>query len=71
MSFISWHRRDVAKEEGNGVYSVEFTPPQPGVYYGHIQCGSVNLQFGNPNYITIRVLPKERVETRKPSAGKE
>jgi YVTN family beta-propeller protein len=57
----TWHRRDVAKEEGDGVYSIEFSPPQPGVYYGHIQCNSVNLQFGNPNYITVRVLPREMV----------
>jgi hypothetical protein len=34
--------------------SIDFTPPQPRVYYGHIQCSSVNLQFGNPNYITVR-----------------
>jgi YVTN family beta-propeller protein len=61
----TWHRRDVAKEEGNGVYSIEFSPPQPGVYYGHIQCSSVNLQFGNQNYITVRVLPRE------PNASKE
>jgi YVTN family beta-propeller protein len=55
----TWHRRDVAKEEGDGVYSTQFTPPQPGVYYGHIQCNSVNLQFGNPSYLTVRVLPRE------------
>jgi len=55
----TWHRRDVAKEEGDGVYSIEFSPPQPGIYYGHIQCSSVDLQFGNPNYITVRVLPKD------------
>jgi hypothetical protein len=55
----TWHRRDVAKEEGDGVYSIEFSPPQPGIYYGHVQCSSVDLQFGNPNYITVRVLPKD------------
>jgi YVTN family beta-propeller protein len=54
----TWHRRDVAKDEGNGVYSTGFIPPQPGVYHGDVQCSSVNLQFGNPNYIVVRVLPK-------------
>jgi YVTN family beta-propeller protein len=58
-----WHRREVAKEEGDGVYSIGFNPPQPGVYYGHVQCNSVNLKFGNPNFLTVRVLPKESVET--------
>jgi YVTN family beta-propeller protein len=51
----TWHRRELAKEEGDGVYSIAFNPPQPGIYYGHVQCSSVNLQFGNPNYLTIRV----------------
>ena len=59
----TWHRREVAKEEGDGVYSIGFNPPQPGVYYGHVQCNSVNLKFGNPNYLTVRVLPKEGVES--------
>jgi YVTN family beta-propeller protein len=74
MTFLApgtWHRREVAKEEGDGVYSIEFTPPQPGVYYGHIQCNSVNLQFGNPNYLTVRVLPKESVETPERNGGKK
>jgi YVTN family beta-propeller protein len=74
MTFLApgtWHRREVAKEEGDGVYSIEFTPPQPGVYYGHIQCNSVNLQFGNPNYLTVRVLPKESVEIPERNGGKK
>jgi YVTN family beta-propeller protein len=61
----TWHRREVAKEEGDGVYSIGFNPPQPGVYYGHVQCGSVNLQFGNPNYLTVRVLPRASGEPRE------
>jgi hypothetical protein len=59
----TWHRREVAKEEGDGVYSIGFNPPQPGVYYGHVQCSSVNLKFGNPNYLTVRVLPREGVKS--------
>jgi YVTN family beta-propeller protein len=58
VSFLApgtWHRREFAKEEGDGVYSIAFKPPQPGVYYGHVQCRSVNLQFGNPNYVIVRV----------------
>jgi YVTN family beta-propeller protein len=58
----TWHRRDLAKEEGEGVYSIAFNPPQAGVYYGHVQCSSVHLPFGNPNYITVRVLPTESLK---------
>jgi YVTN family beta-propeller protein len=68
VSFLApgtWHRRQLAKEEGDGVYSMTFNPPQPGVYYGHVQCGSVNLQFGNPNYLTVRVLPTEKLDDRR------
>ena len=60
----TWHRRELAKEEGEGIYSISFNPPQPGVYYGHVQCSSVHLPFGNPNYITVRVLPTESLEVR-------
>jgi YVTN family beta-propeller protein len=67
----TWHRRELAKEEGDGVYSIGFNPPQPGVYYGHVQCSSVNLQFGNPNYLTVRVLPGESVKTGERNAGKD
>jgi YVTN family beta-propeller protein len=55
----TWHWREVAKEEGDGVYGIELSPPQPGVYYGYVQCSSVNLQLGNPNYLIVRVLPKD------------
>jgi YVTN family beta-propeller protein len=58
----TWHRRELAQEEGDGIYSIAFNPPQPGVYYGHVQCSSVNLQFGNPNYLTVRVQPANSPE---------
>jgi YVTN family beta-propeller protein len=63
----TWHRRDLAKEEANGVYGINFLPPRPGVYYGHIQCSSVNVQLGNPNYITVRVLPGALPKTAEPA----
>ena len=67
----TWHRRELAKEEGDGVYSIGFNPPQPGVYYGHVQCSSVNLQFGNPNYLTVRVLATEGLKTGERNAGQD
>jgi YVTN family beta-propeller protein len=53
----NWHERQVAKEEGDGVYSVTVTPPHPGVYYAHAQCLSLNVQFGSPNYPVLRIAP--------------
>jgi hypothetical protein len=53
----NWHERQVAKEEGDGVYSVTVTPPEAGVYYAHAQCLSVNVQFGSPNYPVLRIAP--------------
>src|SRR2546423_1278679 len=53
----NWHERQVAKEEGNGVYSVAVAPPQAGVYYAHAQCLSLNVQFGNPHYPILRIAP--------------
>jgi YVTN family beta-propeller protein len=67
----TWHRREVAKGEGDGVYSIGINPPKPGVYYGHVQCSSVNLQFGNPNYLTVRVLPAEGAKTEERNAGRD
>ena len=64
-------RQDLAKEEGEGVYSIAFNPPQPGVYYGHVQCSSVHLPFGNPNYITVRVLPAESLKMGVGNAGQD
>jgi YVTN family beta-propeller protein len=67
----TWHRRELAKEEGDGIYSIAFNPPQPGVYYGHVQCSSVNLQFGNPNYLTVRVLPAESLKMGDRNTGQD
>lgn len=51
----NWHERQVAKEDGDGVYSVAVTPPKAGVYYAHAQCLSLNVQFGNPHYPVLRI----------------
>jgi YVTN family beta-propeller protein len=63
----TWHRREIAKEEAEGVYGISFLPPRPGVYYGHIQCSSVNVQLGNPDYITVRVLPGAMSKAAEPT----
>jgi YVTN family beta-propeller protein len=57
----NWHERQVAKEEGEGVYSVTVTPPQAGVYYAHAECLSLNVQFGSPHYPVLRIAPASSV----------
>ena len=63
----NWHARQVAREEGNGVYSVAVAPPQAGVYYAHAQCLSLDVQFGNPHYPVLRIAPGRPTEA---AAGK-
>jgi YVTN family beta-propeller protein len=53
----NWHQRQVATEEGDGVYAVTVAPPRAGVYYAHAQCLSLNVQFGNPHYPVLRIAP--------------
>jgi len=57
----NWHERQVAKEEGDGIYSVTVTPPQAGIYYAHPQCLSLNVQFGSPHYPVLRITPVNSV----------
>jgi YVTN family beta-propeller protein len=53
----NWHDRQVAKEEGDGVYGVTVRPPEAGVYYAHAQCLSLNVQFGSPHYPVLQIAP--------------
>ncbi|HEV2840855.1 MAG TPA: YncE family protein [Chthoniobacterales bacterium] len=57
----NWHARQIAKEEGDGVYSVTVAPPQAGVYYAHAQCLSLNVEFGSPHYPVLRIAPASPV----------
>jgi YVTN family beta-propeller protein len=38
-----WQLRSLGKDEGDGVYSAEFVPPQPGAFYATIGCDSIGL----------------------------
>ncbi len=62
MAPDNWNERQVAREEGGGVYSVSVTPPRPGVYYAHAQCLSRNVDFGNSHYPILRIAPGSSAE---------
>jgi YVTN family beta-propeller protein len=40
-----WQERQWAKSIGDGVYEMNFVPPQAGVYYVYFQCPSLKVQF--------------------------
>lgn len=61
----NWHERQVAKEDGDGIYSVTVAPPQAGVYYAHAQCLSLNVQFGSPQYPVLQIAPASPVPAAK------
>ncbi|MDJ0841193.1 MAG: YncE family protein [Acidobacteriota bacterium] len=54
-----WHQRKSATSRGNGVYTAEFTPPEPGIYYAYLACPSLGIGFNNPHYASMRVMPAE------------
>lgn len=48
LTFLSpgiWQQRHWAKSVGEGVYEVNFVPPQSGVYYVFFQCPSLGIQY--------------------------
>jgi YVTN family beta-propeller protein len=41
----TWQQRYWAKSVGEGVYEINFVPPEPGVYYVFFQCPSLGIQY--------------------------
>ena len=51
-----WQHRDVAKPLGDGVYEMNFVPPQPGIYYIYFQCPSLDIHYHQIRPITIEAV---------------
>ena len=51
-----WQYREVAKPVGDGVYEIDFVPPQPGIYYVYFQCPSLDIQYNQVRPITIEAV---------------
>jgi len=51
-----WQHREVAKPLGDGVYEVNFVPPQPGVYYVYFQCPSLEIRYSQIRPVTIEAV---------------
>lgn len=56
-----WHKRHPAIPRGDGVYDIDFVPPQPGVYYVYLECPSLGLALNNERYVILHA--KERGTT--------
>lgn len=48
-----WHKRQAARAIGDGVYEIEFAPPQTGVYYVYLESASAGLAVNNSQYLTL------------------
>jgi DNA-binding beta-propeller fold protein YncE len=49
-----WHKRHAAREQGDGEYEVEFTPPRPGVYYISLESPAARLAPQDARPIILR-----------------
>ncbi|MBV9924314.1 MAG: beta-propeller fold lactonase family protein [Acidobacteria bacterium] len=57
MTFLApgiWQERFWSKPVGGGVYEVSFTPPSEGVYYIYFNCPSLNLEYNQSPFLTLR-----------------
>jgi YVTN family beta-propeller protein len=64
-----WQQRDRATPAANGVYEINFVPPQAGVYYVFFQCPSLGVQFNQLQHWTIEV--KERRAKPAPTTSSQ
>ena len=53
-----WQQRALAKARGDGVYEMNFVPPQAGVYYVHFQCPSLAVRLNQIPPVTLQALQK-------------
>lgn len=51
-----WQERQWAKHVGNGLYEMNFVPPQTGVYYVYFQCPSLGVQFNQITPLTVQAI---------------
>jgi hypothetical protein len=49
-----WQQRQLARAAGDGRYRVDFTPPQPGVYYVFVEIASEKIGFNESPSAALR-----------------
>ena len=53
-----WQQRQWARQVGDGLYEINFVPPQTGVYYVYFQCPSLGVQFNQIMPVTLEATKK-------------
>ncbi len=51
-----WQQRMIAKAQGDGIYQVEITPPEVGIYQVFVQSPSLNFTFNQQPTLTFRAV---------------
>src|SRR5262245_33675041 len=51
-----WQHRAPARPLGEGLYEIDFVPPQSGVYYAFFQCPSLNVLFNQITPLTVQAI---------------
>lgn len=57
-----WQKRAWAQPVGEGVYEIDFVPPQSGIYYVYVECLSLGLRMSNPQYLVLQAINTEEKE---------
>jgi YVTN family beta-propeller protein len=52
-----WQTRGIAKEVSQGIYSMDFIPPRPGIYYIHLSSAALGLPLNNPQFSMVEATP--------------
>ncbi|MDQ6708189.1 MAG: hypothetical protein M3Z85_19710, partial [Acidobacteriota bacterium] len=53
-----WQRREIAQHAGDGIYSVDFVVPKPGVYKVFVAAPSQGLAYASYGEVTINAPPR-------------
>jgi YVTN family beta-propeller protein len=53
-----WQQRQWAKEVGEGIYEIDFTPPQSGIYYVFLQVQSLGLTYSESRSLVLEATSK-------------
>ena len=70
LTFLSpgvWQQRHWAKSVGEGVYEINFVPPQSGVYYVFFQCPSLGIQYRQLPRLILNADTATATATKQPA----
>lgn len=62
-----WQQRDLAKPVGNGLYEINFVPPQAGAYYIYFNFHSLGVDFNQLPNLTMQARRRDGTTATPPS----